>query len=54
MLPHKEGMANRGSSSSKGKRLKGGNDGPVHSSRLTPFPIGKEDVSRAALGSRDE
>ena len=37
-----------GSSSLKGERLKGANDCHVHSSRLTPVPIGKEDVSRAA------
>ena len=54
MLPHRECMASRGSSFLKGERLKGGNDVHVHTSRFTPFPIGKEDVSRAALGSRDE
>ena len=41
-------MASRGSSSLKGEELKGGNDGHVHSSRLTQFPIWKENV---ALGS---
>ena len=54
MFLNREGMGSRGSSFLKDKGMKAGNDCHVYSSRLTPFLIWKEGVSRAALGSRDE